>query len=144
MCIVSRLRLVALSLTLAAPLAPVAFAETSSGSFDGLWVVDVPSSPVIAGEAESVCPALRLPLRVAENRLLGAMTRVPTITGGLVVEAGAGSLADSITGGVTPDGILHARWANYHADGQLRGDAGQIMVQTECGPALATAVRVSR
>lgn len=143
--IVSRLRVVALSLTLVAPLAPVALAQTSSGSFDGMWVVDVPPSPVISGESESACPALRLPVRIGQTQLLGALARVPTITGGLVFESATeGSNAVPVTGEVAPDGTVHARWENFHADGKLSGNAGEITVQTECGPALATAVRVSR
>ena len=145
MSIVSRLRLVALSFTLAAPLAPIAVAQTANGTFDGQWVIDVPSSPVIGQEvSDSVCPALRLPVRIESSQLVGALTRVPTITGGLVFESGTGPKAAAFTGDIAPDGTLHARWENFHADGRLSGDTGVITVQTECGPALATAVRVGR
>jgi hypothetical protein len=108
-------------------------------------VIDVPSSPVIGQEvSDSTCPGLRLPIRIQSGQLVGAVTRVPTITGGLVFEAGTGPMAAAFTGDIASDGTLHARWENYHADGKLAGDSGMITVQTECGPAVATAVRVGR
>jgi hypothetical protein len=144
MSINSSLRLIALSLALVAPLAGSARANTQNSAFDGQWVVDVPPYQVITGVSEYVCPALRLPVRIESGKLVGTLMPVPRTIGGSIVESGTGRLASAITGEVAPDGSVHAQWQNYHADGQLTGDAGLITVQTHCGPMLSTAVRIGR
>jgi hypothetical protein len=137
-------RVAALAVALAMPALSIALAEAPDDSFNGQWVVDVPPSPVIAGESESVCPALRLPIRIEQGRLAAELAPVPTSTGGIVIETGDGPDAAPLMGEVGPDGTLDARWHNFHAVGKLSGDTGVITVETECGPATATAVRVSR
>jgi hypothetical protein len=121
----------------------VALAQPTRGAFDGQWVVDVPPSPTLPESSESVCPALRFPVRIADGRLMGALTRVPSNVGGAVIEQGSGPRSAPIAGAIEADGTLHAQWENYHASGKLSGDTGEITVQTECGPTVATAVRVS-
>jgi hypothetical protein len=137
-------RIAVLAFVLAIPAGSIARAETSTDAFNGQWVVDVPSSPVIAGESESVCPALRLPVRIEQGQLRAELAPAPVMTGGLVIEKSEGPDAAPLTGEVAPDGTLNAQWQNFHATGRLDGDTGLITVQTECGPATATAVRVSR
>ncbi len=138
------LRIAALSAMLAVPTVSVALAQGANGSFDGQWFVDVPSSPVIARTSESACPAVRLPVRIDGGQVNGMLTRVPARAGAMMIEGGAGADAAPITGEVSPDGAVHARWENFAANGQLSGDTGQITVQTECGPQTANAWRVSQ
>jgi len=134
-------RVAALAFALSLPAFSAALSQTPSNAFDGQWVLDVTASPVIA-EEDSVCPAVRLPVRIQGGQLVGSLTQVPTITGGVEVEEGWGPRATPIIGSVGPDGAVQAQWENYHASGKLSGDSGEFTVQTECGPAAAHAMRV--
>jgi hypothetical protein len=119
-----------------------ASAQEARTPFDGLWVLDVPPSPVIAHTSESMCPALRLPVSIQDGHIVGSLMRVPAPDAGLVVEEGTGPNAAPITGGVAPNGTLQAQWQGFQAYGQLNGSTGKITLQTECGPMIATATRL--
>jgi hypothetical protein len=138
------LRIVALSAVLAAPAVSAALAQSANRSFDGQWIVDVPSSTVLARTSESACPGMRLPVRIEGGQVTGMLTRVPARAGALIVESGVGPDSAPITGNVSADGVVHARWENYLAAGQLSGDGGQITVQTSCGPEVSRAVRINQ
>ena len=122
--------------------APLAFAQGAS-DYNGVWVLDIPSSPAFSRVGYATCPGLRLPLRIAAGQVTGEVSQVPSATGGLELESGDGPNASPVTGTVSPDGIVNAQWENFRASGRLSGDTGQITVETECGPAQATATRVA-
>src|ERR1700685_3744379 len=98
------LRVAALSVALTAPAASIALAQTANGSFDGQWVVDVPSSPMIGRTSEAACPALRLPVRIERGQVTGELTRVPSRAGAMMLESGEGADAAPVTGEVEADG----------------------------------------
>ena len=126
--------------------ATAAFAPQSraAGSFDGTWIVDVPSAGTINDQSNnSVCPALRIPVRIHDNQVSGSLERVSTTTGAVIVEAGQGRLAAPVTGAVAPDGTVDAQWQNYHAIGRLGPQFGRVTIQGECGPRVATAIRIN-
>jgi hypothetical protein len=117
----------------------------AAGNFDGTWVVDVPAAGLINNRSNNeVCPALRIPIQIRNDQVTGTLQRVATATGAVVVEQGAGS-GDSgpVTGTVAPDGTVNAQWQNYHAVGRLGAQTGQVTIQGECGPRMATAVRIT-
>ncbi|HUB96420.1 MAG TPA: hypothetical protein VL993_10905 [Stellaceae bacterium] len=135
-------RVAACAIVLSVPAAAGAFAQAPHSSFDGEWVLDVPPSVVIEGTSYSACPALRIPVRIQDGHVDGSLMRVPTPDAGLMLEAGVGPNAAPISGGVSPDGAIEAQWEGFQASGTLAGNAGQVTVQTQCGPMVANAVRV--
>jgi hypothetical protein len=114
----------------------------AASDFDGTWVVDVPAAGQLNGSSESVCPALRFPIEIKDGHVGGTLTRVPSRTGDVIVEAGKGPVSAPVTGTVQPDGSVTAEWLNYHAEGRLAAKDGVATIKGECGPRQATLVRV--
>jgi hypothetical protein len=114
----------------------------AAGTFDGTWVVDVPSGGPLSGGDEALCPALRFTVAIKDSHVTGTLTRVPTRTGGVVVETGTSNVSAPVTGTVQPDGTVAADWLNYHAAGKLTAKDGVATIKGECGPRQATLVRV--
>ncbi len=130
----------AIGLVSAIALAPPTYA---AGSYDGTWVVDVPSAGTISNTNNETCPALRIPIQIRDNRVTGSLQRVATTTGAVIVEPGNGRTSAPVTGTVAPDGTVNAEWQNYHAVGRLGPQMGQVTIQGECGPRVATALRIA-
>jgi hypothetical protein len=119
-----------------------AAAQATHRPFDGMWVLDVPPSPVIARTSETACPALRLPVSIENDQLVGSLMRVPTPDAGPMLEAGTGPNAAPIVGSVAADGTVQAHWEGFQVYGKLTGGTGQVTVQTMCGPMVSTATRL--
>jgi hypothetical protein len=116
----------------------------AAGAYDGTWVVDVPSAGTINGSNNMVCPALRIPVQIRDNEVTGTLQRVETTTGAVIVEAGNNNAsAGPVAGTVAPDGTVNAHWQNYRASGKLGPQTGQVTIRGECGPRIATAIRIS-
>ena len=112
----------------------------ASDPYDGIWVVDFPPSPVIAGTSESVCPALRLRADVKDRQISGSLAR---IFPGNVVENYEGYAASPVTGTVKPDGTVEAYWLGWIVKGQIKGDRAQLtLLFGQCGPRQMTGIRV--
>jgi hypothetical protein len=121
-------------------LAVPAFGDSS---FDGTWVVSAQAAGTItAFNSSTQCPALRFPISIKDGQIEGTLHRVPTSTGDVVVEAGAGPDSGPITGTVQPDGSVTADWMNYHVEGKLSGKTGEVTIKGECGPRPATVTRI--
>jgi hypothetical protein len=114
----------------------------AAGTYDGTWVLDIPSSMLCASYSTFACPALRLETKIADNKVIGSFERVPSGAAN-TVETGTGRASAPVTGSVQADGMLVADWEGYHASGRLAGDSGQIVVHGQCGPRIATATRVA-
>lgn len=128
---------------LAGALLTVPTLAMATSPYDGTWVIDVPSADPVAGTTYSVCAALQFPIQIKDGRVTGSLTEVPAADSSMLVEAGTGRSAAPITGTVDPSGAVQAQWQNYHAVGALAGDSGQVTIKGECGPRIATAIRVS-
>jgi hypothetical protein len=135
---------IALSAFAAAALCAVSPHVFAATLFDGTWVIDAPSVGFIPRSSDSVCPALRFSVEVTDGQVNGTLTRVPSRDGQLIVEAGTGNDSAAVIGSVQPDGTVTATWENYHANGKLSGDIGEITMQSACGPRTAQAVRVAK
>jgi hypothetical protein len=116
----------------------------AAGPFDGSWVIDVPASASAAQRADANCPALRLPVKIADNQVSGSLTRVPSTGGGQGVQQGTGRASAPVTGTVQADGSVTAQWEGYKASGKLAGDGGTVTIVGQCGPRKATATRVAK
>jgi hypothetical protein len=111
----------------------------AAGAFDGKWVIDVPPSKVTGSNPAPTCPALRLPVTIADGEVSGSLKRGTTLN---TVKGGAGPDSAPVTGTIAPDGTVRAQWENYHATGRLSGNSGTITIDGACGPRTAKAVRV--
>jgi len=117
-------------------------AAEAAGKFDGNWVIDAPAAGgAIGSEGQYICPALRLPLEIKDNKVTGTLERTQ---GNRVVAGSTNASAAPVTGTVTRNGTVTANWLNFHARGKLEGSHGTIGWSGECGPRTATATRVSR
>ena len=125
------------ALFLSSPLAQAA------SPFDGSWVIDFPAAGAISTTSDSVCPALRLPFQIRDGRVVGALERVPSRDGSIIVEAAQDNSASPIDGSVAPDGTVSARWEAYNVGGKLVGDTGYVTVRGECGERTGQATRVT-
>jgi hypothetical protein len=124
----------------AAMLAVAASPVFAAGPYDGVWVVDVPSSAGSGTHGGApACPALRFPVEIKDSVVTGSLERVGT---GNIVGSGYDRNARPINGTVTPDGTVTGEWLNYHAAGRLSGTTGVVTIQGACGPREASLVRV--
>jgi hypothetical protein len=110
-------------------LGAAAYAKTP---YDGIWVVDFPASPLVAGESHSVCPALRLRADVTDGKISGSLTRFFPDN---VVENDTGPASSPVTGTVHPDGSVEAYWLGWIVKGQITGDTADLtLLFGQCGP----------
>jgi hypothetical protein len=115
----------------------------AAGKYDGIWVVDIPASTPISSSYTSTCPADRFPLEIRDNQIIGSLHRV--LNDGserTAVESGSGRDARPVLGSVQPDGSVTAQWENYKASGTLQDATGTVTINGECGPRVATAIRL--
>jgi len=100
--------------------------------YDGIWIVDFPASPLVAGESHSVCPALRLRADVVDGKVSGSLTR---FFPGNVVENDSGPASSPVTGTVHSDGSVEAYWLGWIVRGQITGDTATLtLLFGQCGP----------
>ena len=115
-------------------------AARAASPYDGTWVVDFPPSPVISGESELVCPALRLRADVKDGEISGSLTRFQP---GNIVENDAGRASSPVTGMVHPDGSVEAYWLGWIVKGQITGEKADLtLLFGQCGPRHMTGWRV--
>jgi outer membrane protein OmpA-like peptidoglycan-associated protein len=111
----------------------------AAAPFDGTWIIDVASDTISGGGGgDATCPALRLRVQITDNQVSGDFRRsFPEVSN--VVENGGNSNSSQVIGFVQPDGSVAAQWQNFHAAGQLAGNRGVLMMESECGPLRARA-----
>jgi len=129
------------ALALAAFTLPMAPAH-AAGRFDGTWIIDVPADR-ITSVGDATCPALRLRVQITDNQVSGNFRRsYPEAEN--VVQDGGDNSASRVTGNVQPDGAVTAQWQNFHAAGRLLGPDAGLIVQSECGPLIASVYRLDQ
>ncbi len=108
--------------------------------YDGTWIVDFPSGPLVSGTNQSTCPALRLRADIKDGQVSGSLTR---FFPGNVVENDRGPASSPVTGTVHPDGTVEAYWLGWIVNGQITGDRAELtLLFGQCGPRHMTAIRI--
>jgi hypothetical protein len=112
---------------------------SAAGPYDGKWVIDFLAAGYNSKTGVYTCPAARLEIGITDSQVSGLLGRTGT---GNTVASGQGT---PITGRVTADGSISAKWQNYAATGKLRAEGGQVaIVKSPCGPRKGTAIRISQ
>jgi hypothetical protein len=114
-------------------------AVRAAGPYDGVWQIDIPQSGVLQ-DGGFACGAARIQVQVHDNVVSGTLKRGGT---GTVETGSTGPSASPVSGKVSADGKITAKWQGYTASGQLSGNTGKLTVQRMCGRVTATATRAA-
>jgi hypothetical protein len=114
-------------------------AVRAAGPYDGVWQIDIPQSGALE-EGGFACGSARIQVQVRDNVVSGTLKRGGT---GSVETGSTGPSAAPVSGNVSANGKLTAKWQGYTASGQLSGNTGRLTVQRMCGRVTATATRAA-
>ena len=114
-------------------------AVRAAGPYDGVWQIDIPQSGMLQ-DGGFACGSARIQVQMKDNVVSGTLKRGGT---GTVETGSSGPSAAPVSGNVSADGKLTAKWQGYTAGGQLSGNTGRLTVQRMCGRVTATATRAA-
>jgi hypothetical protein len=114
----------------------------AAGPFDGTWQVDsggfgTPTAEAMKGTS---CQPETLRFEAKDNQIQGSLARVPGSPSR--VESNEGRRSSPISGTVSADGTVTARWEGYTATGKITGDKVELHWKASCGPRVAMGSRI--
>jgi hypothetical protein len=114
-------------------------AVRAAGPYDGVWQIDIPQSGALQ-DGGFACGSARIQVQVRDNVVSGSLKRTSS---GSIETGSSGASAAPVSGNVSADGTLTAKWQGYTASGKLSGNSGKLTVQRLCGRVTAMATRAA-